>query len=107
MLWNENSYVMYYYTMYVFLDMIMDCVMVVCFLYAVMDVPIQNIVSHLIYDTIEVPGNMCECDGFKCSDHVFSAQVLSKEAGTANLVMVVQLRNKQLRIQEDIQMVNS
>ena len=40
MLWNANSYVMYYYTVCVFLDMIMHYVMVVCFLYAVMDVPI-------------------------------------------------------------------
>ena len=40
MLWNANAYVMYYYTMCVFSDMIMDYVMVVCFLYAVMDVPI-------------------------------------------------------------------
>ena len=40
MLWNANAYVMYYYTLCVFLDMIMHCVMVVCFLYAVVDVPI-------------------------------------------------------------------
>ena len=40
MLWDENVYVMYYYTVCVFLDMIMHYVMVVCFLYAVMDVPI-------------------------------------------------------------------
>ena len=49
-------------------------------------------------DTIEVPQNMCECDGFKCSDHVFSVLVLSKEVGIANLVVVVQLRNKQLGV---------
>ena len=40
MLWNANAYVMYYYTVCVFLDMIMHYVMVVCFLYTVMDVPI-------------------------------------------------------------------
>ena len=40
MLWNANAYVMYYYTVCVFLDMIMHCVMVVCFLYAVVDVQI-------------------------------------------------------------------
>ena len=40
MLWNANAYVMYYYTVCVFLDMIMHCVMVVCFLYAIIDVPI-------------------------------------------------------------------
>ena len=40
MLWDENVYVMYYYTVCVFLDMIMHYVMVVCFLYTVMDRPI-------------------------------------------------------------------
>ena len=40
MLWNANAYVMYYYTVCVFLDMIMHYVMVLCFLYTVMDVPI-------------------------------------------------------------------
>ena len=40
MLWDANVYVMYYYTVCVFLDMIMHYVMVVCFLYAVVDVPI-------------------------------------------------------------------
>ena len=62
--------------MCVFLNVIMHDVMVVCFLYVVLDVPIYNIISHLICDTIEVSGNMCECDGFKCSNHLFSAQVL-------------------------------
>ena len=98
MLWNANAYVMYYYTMCVFLDMIMHCFMVVCFLYVVMDVPIQNIISHLICDTIEVSGNMCECDGFKCSNHLFSVQEFSKEAGITYLIVIVQLRNKQLGV---------
>ena len=40
MLWNANVYVMYYYTVCVFLDIVMHDVMVVCFLYAVVDVPI-------------------------------------------------------------------
>ena len=40
MLWNANAYVMYCYTVCVFLDMIMHYVMVVCFLYAVVDMPI-------------------------------------------------------------------
>ena len=40
MMWNANAYVMYYYTVCVFLGMIMHYVMVVCFLYTVMDVPI-------------------------------------------------------------------
>ena len=38
--WNANVYVMYYYTVCVFLDMIMHYVMVVCFLYTIVDVPI-------------------------------------------------------------------
>ena len=40
MLWNANVYVMYYYTVCVFLYIVMHDVMVVCFLYAVVDVPI-------------------------------------------------------------------
>ena len=40
MLWDANVYVMYYYSVGVFLDMLMHYVMVVCFLYTVMDVPI-------------------------------------------------------------------
>ena len=76
----------------------MHDVMVVCFLYAVMDVPNYNIVSHLIYDTIEVSRNMCECNGLKSSNHLFSAQEFSKEAGITYLIVVVQLRNKQLGV---------
>ena len=45
MLWNANAYVMYYYSVCVFFYFILDMfymhdVMVVCFLYAVMDVQI-------------------------------------------------------------------
>ena len=40
MMWNVNAYVMYYYTVCVFLDIGMHDVMVVCFLYVVVDVPI-------------------------------------------------------------------
>ena len=40
MLWNENAYVMYYYNVCVFLDIVMHDVMVLCFLYAIVDVPI-------------------------------------------------------------------
>ena len=39
-LWDENVYVMYYYTVCVFLDIVMHDVMVVCFLYVVVVVPI-------------------------------------------------------------------
>ena len=40
MLWNANVYVMYYCIVCVFLSIVMHDVMVVCFLYAVVDVPI-------------------------------------------------------------------
>ena len=40
MSWNENAYVMYYYTVCVFFNMIMHDVVVVCFLYAIVNVPI-------------------------------------------------------------------
>ena len=40
MLWNANAYVMYYYTMCVFFNMIMHDVVVVCFLCAIVNVPI-------------------------------------------------------------------
>ena len=68
------------------------------FLYAMMNMPILTVISHLMCYTIEVARNMCECDGFKCSNHLFSAQVLSKEAGIVSSVVVVQLRNKQLGV---------
>ena len=77
--------------MCVFLDMIMHDVMVVCSLYAIMIVPVYNIISHLICNTIEVSGNMCECDGFKCSNHLFSAQELSKEARITYPITIVHL----------------
>ena len=38
--WNANVYVMYYHILCVLLDIVMHDVMVVCFLYAVVDVPI-------------------------------------------------------------------
>ena len=40
MLWDANVYVMYYYTVCVFLDIVMHDVMVVCFLYAIVNVPV-------------------------------------------------------------------
>ena len=40
MLWNANAYVMYYYIVCVFFNMIMHDVVVVCFLYAIVNVPI-------------------------------------------------------------------
>ena len=84
-----NAQMMYCYTCVCILYMIMLDVMVVCFLYAIMNVPIQNVISHLICYTIEVSGNMCECNGLKCSNHLFSAQEFSKEARVTYLVVVV------------------
>ena len=40
MIWNASAYVMYCYTVCIFLDMIMHDVMVVCSLYAIMNVPV-------------------------------------------------------------------
>ena len=40
MMWSVNAYVMYYYTVCVFFNMIMHDVVVVCFLYAIVNVPI-------------------------------------------------------------------
>ena len=40
MLWKANAYVMYYYTVCIFFNMIMNDVVVICFLYAIMNVPI-------------------------------------------------------------------
>ena len=93
-----NNQMMYCYTCVCVLYMIMHDVMVVCFLYVIMNVLIQNVVSHLIYYTIEFSGNMCECNGFKCSNHLFSAQEFSKEVGITYPVVVVKLGDKQLGV---------
>ena len=52
----------------------------------------------MICYTIDISGNMCECDGFECSNHLFSAQEFSKEAGITYPVVVVQLGDKQLGV---------
>ena len=39
MMWNVNAYVIYYYTVCVFFNMIMHDVVVVCFLYEIVNVP--------------------------------------------------------------------
>ena len=95
-----NAYVMYFYmcVCVCVLYMIMHDVVFVCFLYAIMNVRIQDVISHLICYTIEVSGDMCECDGLKCSNHLFSAHEFSKEEGVTYPVVVVQLRNKQLGV---------
>ena len=49
---------------------------------------------HLICYSIEVYGNMRDCDGFKCSNHLFGAQEFSKEAGITYPIVVVQLEDK-------------
>ena len=78
--------------------MLMNDVVFICFLYAVMNIPFYNIVSHFICHTIEVSGNMCECNGFKYSNHLFSAQEFSKEAGITYPAVVVQQGDKQLGV---------
>ena len=83
---------------YACLYMMMHDVVFVCFLCVIMNVPIYNFISHLIHYTTEESRNMCECDGFKCSNHLFSAQELSKEERITYPIVVVQLRNTEMRV---------
>ena len=50
----------------------------VYFLYAMIDVPLKNIISHLIYYTIETFGNMHEWNRLEMSNQLSSAQEFSK-----------------------------
>ena len=70
----------------------------VYFLYAMIDVPLYNVISHLVCYTIETSGNMHERNGFKISNQVSSAQELSKETRIAYPVAVIQLGDKQLGV---------
>ena len=47
-------------------------------LYGVIDMPIWDVIGHLIYDTILSSGDMRECDGFKLSAKFFCTQEFSK-----------------------------
>ena len=40
-------------------------------LYGVIDMPIEDVICHLICDTIVSSWDMCECDGFKLSAKLF------------------------------------
>ena len=77
------------------------------FLYAMMNMPLQNIISHLVYYTIEVSGNIYECDGFKISNKLFNAQELSKDTTTVYPVAVIQLGDKLQEFQEYIKATNT
>ena len=74
------------------------------FLYVMMNMPLYNVIIHLVYYTIEAcytieaSRNMYECDGFKISNQLFSAQEFSKKETIAYPVVVVQLGDKQLGV---------
>ena len=70
----------------------MRCMMEV--LYGMIDMPIEDIISHLICNTILSSWDMCECNGFKLSAKLFCTQEFSKEARIAHLVAVVELGDK-------------
>ena len=59
-----------------------------------MNMPFENVISHLICYAIEFSGNMCECNGFKFSNHLFSAQEFSKKERIVYPVAVIQLGDK-------------
>ena len=60
-------------------------------LHGMIDMPIEDIIGHLIYDTILSSCDMCECNRFKLSAKLFCTQEFSKEARIAHLVAVVEL----------------
>ena len=59
------------------------------FLYVMIDVPLYNIISHLVYYTIETSGNTHEQNGFKMYNQVSSAQEISKETSIMYPVVVI------------------
>ena len=68
------------------------------FLYTMIDVPLYNIIIHLVYYIIETFGNMHECNGLKMYNQMSSAQELSKETRISPLIVVIQQGNKQLGV---------
>ena len=78
--------------------MVMHNAFFICFLYVMMNMPFYSIVIHLICHTFEVSGNICECNGFKSSNQLFSEQEFSKKERIVYLVAVIQLRDKQLGV---------
>ena len=60
-------------------------------LYGVIDMPIQDVICHLVCDTILSSWDMCGCDGFKLLAELFCTQEFSKEAGITYLVAIVEL----------------
>ena len=71
---------------------------VVYFLYAIINVPLHNVIIHLVFYTIETSRNMHEWNGFEMSNQVSSAHELSKEAGITYPVVDIQLDDKQLGV---------
>ena len=63
-------------------------------LHGMIDMPIEDIIGHLICDTILSSWDMCECNGFKLSAKLFCTQEFSKEARIMHLVAVVELGDK-------------
>ena len=63
-------------------------------LHGMIDMPIEDIIGHLICDTIVSSWDMCECDGFKLSAKLFCTQEFSKQAGVTHLVAVVELETR-------------
>ena len=70
----------------------------VYFLHAMIDMTLQNFFNHLVCYTIDTFGNMHECNGFKMSNQMSSAQKLSKETRIAYPIVVIQLGDKQLGV---------
>ena len=79
----------------------------VYFLYAMIDVTLQNIISHLVCYSIETYGNMHEWNGFKMFNQVASVQEIYKETRITQLVAVIQMGDKQLGVQEDFKVTNT
>ena len=77
------------------------------FLYAIIDVPLQNVIRLFTSYTIDTFGNMHERNRFKMSHQVSSSQEILKEIGIEYLVEFIQLGDKQLGVQEDIKEMNS
>ena len=60
--------------------------------------PLENVVFHLVYDTIVMSWDMCEWNEIKLSNQIFSTKELSKEGNIVYPIQVVQLGDKQLGV---------
>ena len=91
---DDYAYIMYEICMHDYM-MMHDAIY---FLYVMIDVPLHNVIGHLVCYTIETSGNMHEWNGFKISNQVSSAQEHSKEARIVYPVVVIQIGDKQLGV---------